>query len=154
MAPLVGGVIVLGVVAGWLATSRSEPEAPVIALVADEQLPEAIATLSPSSRPTPQAQYRQCQYPMGVITVSTPGNPAGGTVSFRTSKYTSPKFHVSDKPQQIAIPTPLPDGGLDPFWADGDAKGLIVSLYPTARMEPIGGTAAVTVHWLPRPRCK
>jgi hypothetical protein len=155
MAFLVGGVIVVGVLAGSFATSRSEPDAAVIAMVADEQIGDAITTLSPSSQPAAQQKYRQCQYPMGVITVSTPGNPAGGTVSFRTSKYTSPKFHVTDKPQQIAIPHPLPEsGGLDPFWVEGEAKGLIVSLYPTARMEPVNGTAAITVRWHPRAPCK
>ncbi|WP_157450192.1 hypothetical protein [Bradyrhizobium sp. ARR65] len=92
---------------------------------------------------------------MGFITVATPGNPAGGTVSFRTSKYQSPQFHVSETPEQIAIPNPLPEtGGVDLLSADGIAKGLRVSLSPTARMEPVNGTATVKVIWRPRPSCK
>jgi hypothetical protein len=92
---------------------------------------------------------------MAMITVATPGNPTGGTVSFRTSKYQSPPFHVTDKPQRIAIPSPLPEtGGVDLFSADGNATGLMVSLYPTARMEPVNGTSTVRVIWRPRPPCK
>ena len=35
-----------------------------------------------------------------------------------------------------------------------DAKGLVVSLTPPARMEPVNGTATVKVLWRPRPPCK
>jgi hypothetical protein len=73
----------------------------------------------------------------------------------RTSKYRSPPFHVTDRPQRIAVPNPLPEtGGVDLFSADGDAKGLVVSLTPPARMEPVNGTATVKVLWRPRPPCK
>src|SRR5215469_13290362 len=84
-AVLLGGVVTLGAVAGWFHATRGEAEPPAIALVAPEQFAQAVATLSPQGQANAQKEPRQCRYPMGVITVSTPGNAAGGTISFRTS---------------------------------------------------------------------
>ena len=124
-------------------------------MLSPEQLAEAIPTLSAGAQQAARSDPRECRVAMGFITVATPGNPAGGTVSFRTSKYQSPVFHVTDQPQRIAIPNPLPEsGGVDLLSTDGDAKGLLVSLFPTARMEPINGSATVKVIWKPRPPCK
>ncbi|WP_426612562.1 hypothetical protein [Bradyrhizobium sp. McL0616] len=155
LAILLAGTAMIGAIVGWFVATRAEPDAPVIELVPQEQVADAIPTLTPVSQRVAQSDTRQCRYPMAFITVSTPGNPAGGTVTFRTSKYRSPPFRVTDQPQRIALPNPLPDsGGLDPLTADGDAKGLLVSLYPTARMEPINGSTTVTVRWHARPPCK
>jgi hypothetical protein len=149
------GTIILGAVGGRFLSPRSEPEAPAMTMVAPEEIPQAVTTLNGAAQQTAQLDSRQCRFPMAFITVATPGNPAGGTVSFRTSKYQSPPFHVTDKPQRIAIPSPLPEtGGVDLFSADGNATGLIVSLYPTVRMEPVNGTSTVRVFWRPRPSCK
>jgi len=154
-AMLLAGVAILGAIIGWFLTMRAEPDAPVIALVPQEQIADAIPTLTPDNQRIAQSDSRQCRYPVAFITVSTPGNPAGGTVTFRTSKYRSPSFQVTDQPQRIALPNPLPDsGGLDPLTAEGNAKGLLVSLYPTARMEPVTGSTTVTVRWPARPPCK
>lgn len=155
LAMLLAGAAMIGAIMGWFLTTRAEPDAPVIALVPQEQVADAIPTLTPDGQRAAQSDSRQCRYPVAFITVSTPGNSAGGTVTFRTSKYRSPSFRVTDQPQRIALPNPLPDsGGLDPLTADGDAKGLLVSLYPTARMEPVSGSSTVTVRWPPRPPCK
>jgi hypothetical protein len=155
LALLITATIMLGAVGGWFLGSRGEPDAPVVAMLSPEQLPDAIPTLNAGAQQTARADLRECRFPVGFITVATPGNPAGGTVSFRTSKYQSPPFHVTDQPQQIAIPSPLPEsGGVDLLAVDGDAKGLLVSLHPTARMEPVNGTAMVKVIWRPRPPCK
>jgi hypothetical protein len=155
LALLLTGTIMLGAVGGWFLSSPSAPDAPVVAMLSPEQLADAMPTLNAGAQQTARSDSRECRFPFGFITVATPGNTAGGTVSFRTSKYQSPVFHVTDKPQQIAIPSPLPEtGGVDLLSADGDAKGLLVSLYPTARMEPVNGTATVKVIWRPRPPCK
>lgn len=152
---LIVATVIVGVTSGWFLSSQSNPDVPVVAMVSPEQIPDAIATLGPGAQQTAKSDSRECRYPMGFITVATPGNPAGGTVSFRTSKYQSPSFHVTDKPQRIAIPSPVPEtGGIDPLTAVGDAQGLLVSLYPTARMEPVNGTSTVKVIWRPRPPCK
>jgi hypothetical protein len=113
LAAVVGGTIILGAIGGWLLTSQTtESSAPVVEMVAPADIPEAVTTLNSVAKQ--QSDTRACRYPMGFITVSTPGNPAGGTVVFRTSKYQSPPFHVTDKPQRIAIPSPLPEtGGVD-----------------------------------------
>ena len=154
-ALLLAGIIALGAVGGWFLSSQSASDAPVVAMLSPEQLAEAIPTLSAGAQQAARSDPRECRVAMGFITVATPGNPAGGTVSFRTSKYQSPVFHVTDQPQRIAIPNPLPEsGGVDLLSTDGDAKGLLVSLFPTARMEPINGSATVKVIWKPRPPCK
>jgi hypothetical protein len=155
LALLLAGIIALGAVGGWFLSSQSASDAPVVAMLSPEQLAEAIPTLSAGAQQAARSDPRECRVAMGFITVATPGNPAGGTVSFRTSKYQSPVFHVTDQPQRIAIPNPLPEsGGVDLLSTDGDAKGLLVSLFPTARMEPINGSATVKVIWKPRPPCK
>jgi hypothetical protein len=155
LAIFFAATIAFGAVGGWFVSTQSNPSAPAITMVSPEEVPLAIATLNPTAQQIARSDSRECRFPMGFITVATPGNPAGGTVSFRTSKYKSPPFHVTDQPQRIAIPSPLPEtGGIDLLSADGDAKGLLVSLYPTASMEPVNGTSAVRVIWRPRPPCK
>ncbi len=154
LAIFLAGIIMLGGLGGWFLTPRAA-DAPVVAMISPEDTPEAITTLTAAVIPNARSDSRECRFPMGFITVATPGNPAGGTVSFRTSKYQSPPFHVTDKPQRIAIPHPLPEtGGFDLLSADGDAKGLVVALYPATRMEPVNGTATLKVIWRPRPPCK
>jgi hypothetical protein len=154
-AMLIAATIIMGAAGGWLFRSQDDPAVPAVAMVSPEQIPQAIATLTPGAQLNAKTDSRECRYPMGFVTVSTPGNPAGGTIRIRTSKYQSPPFQVTDKPQQIAIPHPLPEtGGVDLLSIDGNAQGLLVSLYPTARMEPVNGTATVKVIWRPRPPCK
>jgi hypothetical protein len=155
LASLVIATVVLAAAGGWFLSSRSDPDVPAMAMVTTEQIPGAITTLNPGAQQTARSDARECRFPMGFITVATPGNPAGGTVRFRTSKYQSPPFHITDKPQQIAIPSPLPGtGGIDLLSADGDAKGLLVSLYPAARMEPVNGSSTIRVVWPAQPPCK
>lgn len=154
-AMLIGLIAVVGILFAWFLASRTSPDAPVMEIVPQDRIAEAIPTLSGESQRLAIAKFNPCLYPLGFITVSTPGNPTGGTVSFRTSKYTSPTFHVTDKPQRIAIPNPLPEtGGIDNFSVDGEAKGLIVSLYPTAMMQPVNGSKTIPVRFNPRPACK
>jgi hypothetical protein len=154
LAIFLAGIIGLGSLGGWFLAPRAA-DAPMVAMVSSEDVPDAITTLSAEAIPNARSDSRECRFPMGFITVATPGNPAGGTISFRTSKYQSPPFHVTDKPQRIAIPHPLPEtGGVDLLSADGEAKGLVVALYPAARLQPVNGTATVKVIWRPRPPCK
>lgn len=155
IALLLTATILLGAVSGWFLSSRGQPSEPMVAMVAPDQRPDALNTLAGDMQLKARAESRQCSYPLGFVTLSTPGNPAGGTVSIRTSKYISPKFLVSDTLQRIAIPNPLPQtGGIDTFSVDGDAIGLIVSLYPTAWMEPVNGSRTISVRWHPGPPCK
>ena len=126
-----------------------------MATLSQDDAAQALTTLNTQAQQTARLDSRECRFPMGFITVATPGNPAGGTVVFRTSKYQSPPFHVTDQPQRIAIPNPLPEsGGIDLFSADGNAKGLLVSLRPTAHMEPVNGSTTIKVFWRPRPPCR
>ena len=154
-AALVAGTLVVGAAGGWLLSPRGEPDVPVVATLSQDDAAQALTTLNTQAQQTARLDSRECRFPMGFITVATPGNPAGGTVVFRTSKYQSPPFHVTDQPQRIAIPNPLPEsGGIDLFSADGNAKGLLVSLRPTAHMEPVNGSTTIKVFWRPRPPCR
>jgi len=155
LALLFGGTVLLGLLGGWFVSQQRESDVPAVTMLSQTDMPEAIPTLNQALAGAVRADTRECRHPMGFITVSTPGNPAGGNVVFRTSKYQSPVFHVTEQPQRIAIPSPLPEtGGIDILSADGDAKNLLVSLYPTARMEPVNGSTSIKVLWRPRPACK
>jgi hypothetical protein len=152
---LLGGALLVGVLGGWLALSNSKPQAATIAQVPVAQFTDAAKTLTPDGQQKAQTEQRQCHAPIYFITAVTPGNAAGGTVTFHTSSYRSPPFHVSDVPVRIAVPNPHPEGGgLDPLVVEGDAQGLIVSLFPTATMTPVNGSAFVTVRWPANPPCK
>jgi hypothetical protein len=149
-AALVAGTFVVGAVGGWLLSPRGEPDVPIMATLSQDDVAQALTTLNTQAQQTARLDSRECRFPMGFITVATPGNPAGGTVVFRTSKYQSPPFHVT-----IAIPNPLPEsGGIDLLSADGNAKGLLVSLHPTAHMEPVNGSTTIKVFWRPRRPCR
>jgi hypothetical protein len=150
---LLTGIILLGAAGGWfLATRVAAP--PAIAKVSSEEIPEAITTLGPQASQQARSDPRECRIPMGFIVAATPGNPAGGTVRFRTSGYESPPFVITDKPQRIAIPNPMPEGGVGLLSVDGEAKGLVVALTPPASMEPVNGTATTRVIFPVSPPCK
>jgi len=153
LAIWLAGALLLGAVSGWFLTTRAAVP-PVIAKVSSEEIPEAITTLSPQAIQEARSDARECRIPMGFIIAATPGNPAGGTVRFRTSRYESPPFVITDKPQRIAIPNPMPEGGVGSLSVDGEAKGLVVGLTPPARMEPVNGTATTRVIFPVSPPCK
>lgn len=152
---LLAGTIIFGAAAGWFFAPHGPAAPPAIEMVASANFTEAMKTLSPEAAQQAQADPRECRVQMGYVTVSTPGNPAGGTVRFRTASYQSPPFAVTDKPQRIAIPNMYPGtGGIGSLSVDGEAKGLVVALTPPARMEPVNGTASVDVIFPPTPVCK
>lgn len=146
--------ITLGLSAGWYLASRPQTEPPAIDRVTSADLDKAMTTLSPEALQEAKADPRECRIPMGFIVAATPGNPAGGTVRFRTSRYESPPFVITDKPQRIAIPNPMPGGGIGMLSVEGDAKGLVVALTPPAQMEPVNGTATTRVIFPVSPPCK
>jgi hypothetical protein len=155
VALLLGGTVLFAAIVGFFVNPQRENDVPTMSMLTQPGATESIPTLDPTAQQTVRNDPRECRNPMGFITVATPGNPAGGNVVFRTSKYQSPVFHVTEQPQRIAIPSPLPEsGGIDLLSVDGEAKGLLVSLYPTTRMEPVNGSATIKVLWRPRPPCK
>ncbi len=158
---LLAATILLGIATGWFVSPRGGPSGPTVEMVSPAERPQALMTLTGDMQMKARVDTAMCRHPLGVITVVMPGKPMGGSVRFSTSKYTSPPFHVTDKPQRIAIPSPVPEtGGMDVLTAEGETSGLLVSLYPTARMDLVGSgsktrpTATVNVFWRPRPPCK
>jgi hypothetical protein len=153
-AVLLAGTIMLGVAGGWY-LARAVPAGPVIEMLSSADVAEGMKTLSAQAIQQASSESRQCRIQFGYITVSTPGNAAGGTVRFRIGAYESPPFVVTDKPQRIAIPNPFPEtGGTGILSVDGEAKGLVVALYPPTPMEPVNGSATTTVIFRPTPKCK
>ncbi len=146
--------ITLGPSASWYLARQSGAEPPAIDRVASADFDEAMTTLSPQALQEAKAAPRECRLPMGFILAATPGNSAGGTIRFRTSRYESPPFVITDKPRRIAIPNPMPEGGVGLLSVEGDAKGLVVALTPAANMEPVNGTATTMVIFPVSPPCK
>lgn len=146
--------IALGLSAGWYLARQSGAAPPAIDRVNSADFDKAMTTLSPQALQEAKADPRECRLPMGFILAATPGNPAGGTVRFRTSRYESPPFVITDKPQRIAIPNPMPEGGVGLLSVEGDAKGLVVALTPPANMEPVNGAATTMVIFPVSPPCK
>ncbi len=151
---LLFSTITLGLAAGWYLAAHTPAEPPVIDTVTSADFDQAMATLNAQAIQQAKADPRECRIPMGFIVAATPGNPAGGTVRFRTSRYESPPFVITDKPQRIAIPNPMPEGGVGLLSVEGDAKGLVVALTPPASMEPVNGTATTRVIFPVSPPCK
>jgi hypothetical protein len=150
---LLTGIAILGAAGGWfIATRVASP--PAMAKVSAEEIAEAIITLGPQAIQQARSDPRECRIPMGFIVASTSGNPAGGTVRFRTRTYESPPFLITDRPQRIAIPNPMPEGGVGWLSVQGEAKGLVVALTPPARMEPVNGTATTKVIFPVSPPCE
>jgi hypothetical protein len=154
-AVLLAGTVMLGVAAGLYFVRPVPAGPPVIEMLSPADVAEGMKTLSAQAIQQASSAPRQCRVQFGYITVSTPGNAAGGTVRFRIGAYESPPFVVTDKPQRIAIPNPFPEtGGTGFLSVDGEAKGLVVALYPPAPMEPVNGSATTPVIFLPTPKCK
>jgi hypothetical protein len=152
---LLAGTIMLGVAGGWYLAHPAPAGPPVIEMLSPADVAEGMKTLSAQAIQQASSASRQCRIQFGHITVSTPGNPAGGTVRFRIGAYESPPFVVTDQPQRIAIPNPFPEtGGTGMLSVDGEAKGLIVALYPPTSMEPVNGSATTPVIFRPTPKCK
>jgi hypothetical protein len=153
-AVLLAGTIMPGVAGGWY-LARAVPAGPVIEMLSSADVAEGMKTLSAQAIQQASSESRQCRIQFGYITVSTPGNAAGGTVRFRIGAYESPPFVVTDKPQRIAIPNPFPEtGGTGILSVNGEAKGLVVALYPPTPMEPVNGSATTAVIFRPTPKCK
>jgi hypothetical protein len=154
-AVLLASTIMLGVAAGWYFARPVPAGPPVIEMMSSADMAEGMTTLSAEAIQQARSAPSQCRIKMGQITVSTPGNAAGGTVRFRIGGYESPPFVVTDKPQRIAIPNPFPEtGGTGLLSVAGEAKGLVVALYPRAPMEPVNGSATTPVIFRPTPKCK
>jgi len=145
--------IILAAAGSWFLATR-DAGTPVMIKVSPEAIAEALTTLTPQAIQAAKSDPRERRTPMGFVTASTPGNPAGGIVRFRTSKYESPPFAITDKPQRIAIPNPMPEGGVGLLSVEGDAKGLVVALTPPANMEPVNGIATTEVIFPVSPPCK
>jgi hypothetical protein len=152
-AILLAFIVTLGIAGGWFLAARDAGPA-LVTKVSSEEIQEALTTLSPQAIQEAKSDPRECRIPMGFIIASTPGNPAGGTVRFRTGRYESPPFVITDKPQRIAIPNPIPEGGVEFLTVEGEAKGLVLALTPATKMEPVGGTATTRVIFPASPPCK
>lgn len=152
---VLAGLVLIVALGGWMLTRESDTSH-TITEVSSADASGAINTLTPDAAQQARSDPQSCRYPMGYLLLSTPGNPAGGTVRVRTSKYQSPSFQITDQPQRIAIPIPVPPetGGLDVMTVEGNATGLVVSLYPPAEMNLTGGPQTINVWWTPRKACK
>jgi hypothetical protein len=154
-AAIVAGLVVVGALGGWFLV-RDKNAVPTIDEVAPADFRDALATIAPSAAQNARPDFEGCRFPMGMVVVSTPGNPAGGKVRISTSKYQSPWFNVTAEQQSIALPIPVPPqaGGPDVMTVEGNAMGLFVALTPGTSMDLANSARTINVYWRPRPACK
>jgi len=158
-APLIASAGGLMTAAALVAMLGREPAANSdfeLSIVAPGEITAAAATLAPGSPWSAQitAQAKNCSVPMAFVTIGRQTGSQGGTIRIKSGAYVSPPFQVTDAPQRVAIPFPAPyPAGKGLLVVEGEASGIIISLYPDWRIEALHGLLTYNVWWKPRNPC-
>jgi hypothetical protein len=119
-----------------------------LSMVAQSEITAAAATLAPESSAQTAAEAKSCKVPMAYVTISKQADSRGGTIRIKSGAYVSPPFQVTDTPQRVAIPYPAPyPAGKGLLAVEGEASGIIVSIYPNWRIEVLHGLKTLDVWW-------
>jgi hypothetical protein len=154
---VVVGALLTGLVAGiFLAPARSVSailavhgaSEPKLAKLAPSQIAKAIGTLDPATSQQVVADAKSCKTPLAWITLAREHGKPDGSVRIRAGSYLSPPFHVTEKPQDVAIPFPAAyPGGHGVLWVIGKGKGITVDIDPRWTIDSLDGAAALDVIW-------
>ena len=154
---VVVGALLTGLVAGIVLgpgrtssgtlAAHGAPEAK-LAKLAPSEIAKAIGTLDPKTSQQVVADAKSCKTPLAWITLAREHGKPDGSVRIRAGSYLSPPFHVTEKPQEVAIPFPAAyPGGHGVLWVIGKGKGITVDIDPRWTIDSLDGAAALDVIW-------
>lgn len=154
VAACMGGLLTAIVLAFVVARQPSVGENARLSMVSPADIAGAATTLAPAGSADLVAQAKQCTVPLASLTIWKAAGSDGGTVRIRSGSYVSPAFVLTDAPQRIAIPFPAPyPSGQGQISVEGDAKGVVVSLYPAWQIDSLTGSTLRNVVWKPGRPC-
>jgi hypothetical protein len=121
---------------------------PMVSFVAQRDISEAAATLTPSAAGALVDDAERCKIPLVSMTIAKGTAAVGSIVRIRSGSYVSPYFTVTEAMQRIAVPYPAPYGsGAGTFIVEGNANGAILGLTPTKTLLDLPGTQSIPVVW-------
>jgi hypothetical protein len=131
----------IGIVSG-------DPAQPTVTFVAQRDLGEAAATLTPAAAGALVDDAQRCKIPLASMTIAKGTAAVGSTFRIRSGSYVSPYFTVTEAMQRIAMPYPAPYGsGAGTFVVEGNATGAILGLTPTKVLIELPGAQSIPVVW-------
>ena len=149
-----GGLITAIVLVLAVARPPAVGETTRLSMVLPSDTAGAATTLTSAASADLVAQAKQCTVPLAHVAISKALGSDGGTIRIRSGSYVSPAFLLSDAPQRIAIPFPGPyPSGQGQISVEGDAKGVVISLFPAWQIDSLAGSAVRNVVWKPVRPC-
>jgi hypothetical protein len=147
IAAAIGSVMMKADFGFTLGNSGSSAQ-PSVSFVAQRDISQAAATLTPSAAGALVDDAERCRIPLVSMTISKGTAALGGTIRIRSGSYVSPYFTVTEGMQRIAVPYPAPYGsGAGTFIVEGNASGAILGLTPTKTLLDLPGTQNIPVVW-------
>jgi hypothetical protein len=143
-----GGLVTAALLVAMLGRGPGASSHPELSMVAQNEIDVAAATLAPGSSAQIADEAKRCKAPMAFVTISKQPDSQGGTIRIKAGTYVSPPFQVTAAPQRVAIPYPAPyPAGKGVLAVEGEASGIIISLYPNWRIEALHGLQTLDVWW-------
>jgi hypothetical protein len=128
--------------------TSGDPAQPTLTFVAQRDLGEAAATLTPSAAGALVDDAQRCKIPLASMTIAKGTAAVGSFVRIRAGSYVSPYFTVTEGMQRIAVPYPGPYGaGAGTLVIEGNATGAILGLTPTKVLIQLPGAQSIPVVW-------
>lgn len=149
-----GGLMTAAAVVAVLGREPAVNRDSKLSIVAPGEITAAAATLAPGWAAQITAQAKNCSKPMASVTIGGQTGSQAGTIRLKSGAYVSPPFQVTDAPQRVAIPFPAPyPAGKGLLVVEGEASGIMISLYPNWRIEALHGLLTHEVVWEPLKPC-
>jgi hypothetical protein len=128
--------------------SSGSASQPSVSFVAQRDISEAAATLTPSAAGALVDDAERCKVPLVSMSIAKGTAAIGTIVRIRSGSYVSPYFTITEAMQRIAVPYPAPYGsGAGTFIIEGNANGAILGLTPTKMLLDLPGTQSIPVVW-------
>jgi len=152
----IGGLLVVAAIGlvltkadiGFNFGSSGSASQPMVSFVAQRDISEAAATLTPSAAGALVDDAERCKIPLVSMSIARGTAPIGSIVRIRSGSYVSPYFTVTEATQRIAVPYPAPYGsGAGTFIVEGNANGAILGLTPTRTLLDLPGTQSIPIAW-------